>query len=279
MSDAMTTRPEAAAQAGKGMPAYHGTFLWYELMTSDRDAAIDFYRKVVGWNAADQTMAELDFRYTILSVADRGVAGLMQLTDEMRAQGAKPGWIGVVGVADTDAAAAKVVESGGAIHMGPADIPNVGRFAIVADPGGAVLELMTPLPREDEPAPLDPATPGKVSWHELYSSLGDKAAFDFYSSQFGWETIAEMDMGPMGTYRIFGKDGTQLGGMMKKPDEMPVSAWGFYVNVEGIDAGIERIEANGGKVLMGPHEVPGGSWIVQAIDPQGAHFALVAARR
>jgi predicted enzyme related to lactoylglutathione lyase len=279
MSDTMTTRPEAAAQAGEEAPAYHGTFIWYELMTSDQDAAIDFYRKVVGWNAADQTMTELDFRYTILSVADRGVAGLMQLNDEMRAQGARPGWIGVVGVADTDAAAAKVVESGGAIHMGPADIPNVGRFAVVADPGGAVFELMTPAPQGEEPAPLDPATPGKVSWHELYSSLGDKAAFDFYSSQFGWETITEMDMGPMGTYRIFGKDGVQMGGMMNKPGEMPVSAWGFYVNVEGIDAGIERIEANGGKVVMGPHEVPGGSWIVQAIDPQGANFALVAARR
>ena len=83
-------------------------------------------------------------------------------------------------------------------------------------------------------------------------------------------------MGPAGTYRIFGADGVQLGGMMNKPENIPVSTWGFYFNVEGIDAAIGRIGANGGQVLMEPHEVPGGSWIVQAMDPQGANFALVA---
>lgn len=79
-------------------------------------------------------------------------------------------------------------------------------------------------------------------------------------------------MGPMGNYRIFGADGVQMGGMMDKPENI-VSGWGFYINVDGIDAAAERIKANGGQVLMGPHEVPGGSWIVQAMDPQGAAFA------
>jgi len=51
----------------------------------------------------------------------------------------------------------------------------VGRFAMVADPGGAAFYLLTPLPQGEEPTLLDPATPGKFSWHELYSSLGDKA--------------------------------------------------------------------------------------------------------
>ena len=86
-------------------------------------------------------------------------------------------------------------------------------------------------------------------------------------------------MGPMGKYRIFGADGVQMGGMMDKPENIPVSAWGFYINVDGIDAAAERIKANGGQVLMGPHEVPGGSWIVQAMDPQGAAFALVSTTR
>jgi Predicted enzyme related to lactoylglutathione lyase len=60
---------------------------------------------------------------------------------------------------------------------------------------------------------------------------------------------------------------------------MPASAWTFYVNVEGIDAAIERLTTHGGTVQMGPQEVPGGSWIVQATDPQGVPFALVAPRR
>ena len=126
--------------------------------------------------------------------------------------------------------------------MPPGDIPNVGRFAMVADPGGAPFYLLTPLPQGEEPPPADPKTPGLVSWHELYSSLGDKAAFDFYSARFGWETITEMDMGPMGTYRIFGADGVSMGGMMNKPDNIPVSIWGFYINVAGIDAAVERVD-------------------------------------
>jgi predicted enzyme related to lactoylglutathione lyase len=197
----------------------------------------------------------------------------------MLTHGGQPGWLGVIGVADVDAAAKQVAEAGGTIHKQPDDIPTVGRYAVVADPGGAVFELLTPLPMENEPAPLAPTTPGKVSWHELYSSAGQEKAFAYYSGLFGWKTDTEMDMGAMGKYRIFSKDGVQLGGMMDKPENVPVSAWTYYINVDGIDAATERVKANGGQVLMGPMEVPGGSWIIQAKDPQGAHFALVSTSR
>jgi len=254
-------------------------FFWYELMTSDQDAAIHFYTKVVGWTATDLPVpGDSSARYTILNVADRGVAGVMQLTDQMREGGASPGWLGYVHVEDADAAAKSIADAGGTILMAPADIPEVGRFAMAADPGGAPFYIMQPFPKDDM-APLDPATPGVFSWHELYSSLGDKAAFDFYAGQFGWETITQMDMGPMGTYRIFGKGDVQMGGMMTKPENIPASTWGYYISVDAIDAAVERVNAGGGQILMGPHEVPGGSWIVQGIDPQGAHFALVSTSR
>ncbi|HYE26797.1 MAG TPA: VOC family protein [Allosphingosinicella sp.] len=255
-------------------------FIWYELMTTDQDAAVDYYRKVIGWSAADHDNPEMgDFRYVIVSAGERGVGGIMQLTDEMCAGGARPGWVGYIAVADANAKAEEVAAAGGRILMGPDDIPNVGRFAMLADPGGAPFYVLTPLPRDDASPEADPQSPGLVSWHELYSSLGDRAAFDFYAGRFGWVTIEEMDMGPMGTYRIFGADGVQMGGMMTKPEAMPASAWRFYVNVDGIDSAAERVKANGGQVTMGPHEVPGGSWIVQCVDPQGANFALVSTRR
>jgi len=254
-------------------------FIWYELLTSDQDAATAFYTKVVGWTAADQQMAELDFRYTILSVGERGVGGLMALTEEMKAGGAVPAWVGVIGVADTDAEAKRIAEDGGAVHMGPDDIPNVGRFALVADPGGTVYEIMTPLPRETEPEPVARMTLGFVGWHELYAANGGEAAFAFYAGHYGWTETTSLDMGPMGKYRIFAADADQAGGIMTKPADMPVGAWAFYFVVEGLDAAVERVNAHGGKILMGPHEVPDGSWIVQAVDPQGAHFALVSATR
>lgn len=253
------------------------TFIWYELMTSDQDAAEAFYRAVVGWSMADA--GQPGTRYTILSAGDRGMGGLMALPADACEAGARPGWLGYVGVADTDAAAERIVDAGGSIHRAPDDIPNVGRFAVVADPGGAVFMLLTPLPREDVPPPAPPTTVGLVSWHELYSSIGQQAAFAFYAGQFGWETADLMDMGAMGKYRIFGTGAGPVGGMMDKPETAPASAWTFYVNVDGIGAAAKRIGDNGGRVLMGPHAVPGGSWIVRATDPQGAVFALVSTTR
>jgi len=195
------------------------------------------------------------------------------------ASDAPPGWFGYIGVDDTDAMAQRIVDAGGRVLRAPDDIPQVGRFAVVADPGGAAFMLLTPLPRDEVPPKPDPGTAGTVGWHELYAGNGEAAAFAFYSKLFGWTTVDEMDMGEMGKYRIFAIDGAQSGGMMDKPPQTPAAAWGFYVNVDGIDAAIERITANGGKVQMGPHEVPGGSWIVQATDPQGVNFALVSVRR
>lgn len=276
MSETLTA-PDTTTTTETGA---RGKFVWYELMTTDQDAAIAFYTAVVGWNAADTENGDaIGMRYTHLMAGERGVGGIMQLTDQMRAGGARPGWVGYIGVADTDAKAQEIAEAGGTILMPPGDIPNVGRFALVADPAGAPFYLLTPLPGEVEPAFADPSAPGLTSWHELYTAQGQEAAFAFYSGRFGWETYEQMDMGPMGKYRIFGANGVQMGGMMDKPENMPISAWTFYINVDGIDAAVERVEANGGQVLMGPMEVPGGSWIIQGLDPQGAHFALVSTTR
>ena len=83
----------------------------------------------------------------------------------------------------------------------------------------------------------------------------------------------------MGTYRIFDEgDHKQMGdgGMMIKPPQVPVSHWTFYFHVDSIKAAIARVESGGGKVLNGPTQVPGGAWIIQGQDPQGAMFALVS---
>jgi uncharacterized protein len=253
-----------------------GSFIWYELMTSDMDAAAAFYCKVVGWTSSDA--AQPDMRYTILTAGGRGVAGIMTLPVEACDAGVRPGWIGYVGVADIEAATARVADAGGLVHKPPTDIPNVGRFSVVADPGGAVFALITPSSNE-APPPVAPDTPGLVGWRELYAADGESSAFAFYSRQFGWTESESMDMGPMGKYRIFADKAVPIGGMMNKPAEMPAGAWQYYFNVEAIDSATERVTANGGVVLMGPQEVPGGSWIIQAADPQGAMFALVAPRR
>ena len=274
MSDIATAEAATAEAKARTHPC---KFIWYELMTTDREAAEAFYADIIGWRITDS--GQPGMRYDILNVGDRGVGGVLELTDEMKAGGARPGWIGYIQTPDTDQTAKDISAAGGSVHKQPDDIPNVGRFAMVADPGGAPFYLLTPTARDDVPPPADTTATGVVSWHELVSSAGEAKAFAFYSELFGWETMQEMDMGPMGKYRIFGTEGVQLGGMMDKPENVPVSSWTFYINVDGIDSATERVKAKGGQVIMGPMEVPGGSWIIQGIDPQGAHFALVSARR
>ncbi len=250
-------------------------FIWYELMTTDTAAAEAFYRSVVGWQAKDAGMPGM--AYTLLSAGDVQVAGMMALPPEAFAAGARPGWIGYLAVDDADASAARIRAAGGAVHRAPEDIPGIGRFAVVADPHGAAFIVMQPFSDEQPPQPA-PGTPGHVGWHELHAGDLD-SAWAFYAAQFGWTRDQAIDMGPMGTYQLFATGGPAVGGMMTRTPDTPVPTWLYYFNVGGVDAAVARVSQGGGKVLMGPHQVPGGSWIVQCADPQGGMFALVGMQR
>ena len=85
-------------------------------------------------------------------------------------------------------------------------------------------------------------------------------------------------MGEMGEYKFIAHNDVDIGAIMQKPPQMPVPMWNHYFRVPSIDAARAAVEANGGTVMMGPHEVPGGDWIIQGTDPQGAMFALVGAK-
>jgi len=240
-------------------------------MTSDAAAAETFYKSAIGWSAEDAGYS--DVRYTLLSVGDTQVAGLMTLPKEASDAGAKPGWIGYVAVDDVDDYAARFTRSGGMVHRPPADIPGVGRFAIVADPQGAVLALFKGTGTSPPPVA---STPGHPAWRELYAADG-AAAFAFYSGMFGWIKGEAVDLGPMGTYQLFATStgGQPIGGIMTKPPNIPAPFWTYCFQTDGVMAAAARITAAGGTIINGPMEVPGGSWVVQALDPQGAMFALV----
>jgi hypothetical protein len=255
------------------MSESHGKFVWYELITSDTQAAGAFYESVIGWSAADSGMPGVS--YTLLSANGHRVAGLMDVPQEARRMGVGPNWTGYICVDDVDASAARVRKAGGKIHRDPDDIPSIGRFAVAADPQGAAFVLFKPIPpagaMPPEPAP---GTPGHVGWHELHSA-DQSAAFDFYSDLLGWTKSDQVDMGAMGVYQVFARNGVQIGGMMTNTPAVPAPFWLYYINVAGIDAAAARVQAGGGTVVNGPHQVPGGSWIVQCLDPQKAMFALV----
>jgi uncharacterized protein len=257
------------------MGAKQGFFIWYDLMTGDLAAAEAFYAKVVGWKIADSGMPGM--KYSMLNAGDTQVGGMMGFPPDMPKDRRQPMWGGYIGVDDVDAMAKRVEKAGGMTCNAAQDIPGVGRFAAMADPHGALFYLFKPSSGE-QPKPEAMNAPGHIGWRELNS--GDWAkAWDFYAGLFGWEKQMDMDMGPMGTYRIFDLGNAQGGGMMTKTPDTPSPMWQYYFNVEAADAAVERVKQAGGKILMEPMEVPGGQWAMSCADPEGAVFGLVAPKR
>ena len=259
-----------------------GGFIWYHLLTPDPTAAKQFYDAVVGWDIAEQTVAP-SVEYRIIGRTDGGKAGgVMTLTKEMRAGGARPVWLGYLHAADVDRAVPAMEADGAKVMMPPWDQPDVGRLAIVADPSGAPFYLMDPLPPEGQPdAKSDVFSvdqPQRVRWNEL--STSDPArAVKFYTRHFGWVQDDEMDMGPMGKYQFVRHDGQMIGAIMPAIAKRPVSLWTFYIGVDDIDRAAAAVTAGGGQILQNPHEIPGGDYALNALDPQGASFGLVGPRK
>lgn len=265
------------------MTNQHGDFIWYELLTSDADAAGDFYGKVVGWTSTASGQPGMDYRFFHSRPGGDpkdGVGGYMAITPEMAEHGARPAWVGYIAVEDVDASADSIAKSGGSVLMPAMDLEGVGRMAMVADPQGAPFYVMRGASDETSYsfAALEPKV-GHCAWNEL-STTDPEAAKAFYGAQFGWTKDGDLDMGPMGKYEFLkASDGRfALGAVMPKMPDMPVSAWSFYFRVPDIDAAVETVKTNGGTLLMEPMEIPGGEYSLNALDPQGAAFGLVGPR-
>ena len=246
-----------------------GSFLWCELLTTDTAAAQSFYRKVVGWTAVP--FAPDGSCHVFNNASGAGVGGVMKLPDAAKQMGAPPNWMMYVGTPSVDDTAVRIVSLGGRVMKQPEDIPNTGRFAVVQDPFGATFGIFQPPP--NRPGRSGQPGIGDFSWFELYTPNPD-GAWKFYQTLFGWEKTSAMDMGEMGVYQMFGRGGgIPNGGIMKPPPGAP-AAWMPYALVKDAKAAAAAATANGGKIINGPMQVPGGDWIAQGIDPQGAMFSV-----
>ena len=250
-------------------------FIWYELATSDPDAAAAFYTKVAQWEVSRHSQPGMDYR--LWSAGSEVVGGMMKITDAAAAAGMRPIWLGYVNVADVDETVGSVTQAGCAVYMPPTDIAEAGRMALVTDPQHAAFYVMKPNGPEGTSTCFAPGKPGHFGWNELHTSDW-QAALKFYGEHLGWEQTGSHDMGPMGTYALFGGRGQQLGGMMNSPG-FPRPKWMYYINVDDIDAAAARVTEAGGEVKSGPHQVPTGEWMIHGRDPQGAMFALLGPRK
>lgn len=256
------------------MPNAHGEYIWYELMTPDPEGAKKFYDDVVGWNIGAKPDGEMDYR--MIGCGEGFVGGVLGLSDAMIAGGAFPTWLGYIGVDDVDAATKAAADSGATVTMQPFDIP-AGRIAMISDPQGAAIYLMRGAVEGGTSTVFSETELGHCGWNELVTS-DSEAALDFYTSNFNWSRPEPMDMGPMGKYHFIASGDTTIGAVCGPMPDMGAPKWNYYFRVPSIEAAVAKVNAGGGSVSMGPHEVPGGDWIIIGNDPQGATFCLVGGK-
>jgi predicted enzyme related to lactoylglutathione lyase len=250
-----------------------GRFVWHELMTTDPDAAVAFYTKVVGWKTQKY---EHDPSYRLWTMSNTPRGGLMGLPDDARRMGTPPTWVPYIAVPDVDDTVRRAEALRARVYQRPETI-EVGRFAVLGDPQGATFAVYTPARPEmqgsDEPGV------GDFTWHQLDTDDWNKA-WEFYSALFGWEHASSFEMGPGNTYWMFKRGGTtneqMMGGMMNRGPDTPASRWLSFASVRDADAAAAAVTRAGGKVLGGPMEVPGGDRVATLMDPQGAIFAVHA---
>ena len=247
-----------------------GDFIWYELMTSDPVAAKRFYDPVAGWTIEAQSSNPMDYR--MIDTGDGLVGGTITLTREMTENGARPTWLGYIGVDDVDSTVATIEEKGGKSLMPPHDIPDVGRISMVADPQGNSFYVMRGAVDRVSTS-FAPEKPGHTAWNELQTSDLD-AAKNFYPDVFGWTLGEVMPMGEMGDYQFIDHGGRMIGAMMTAPAGGR-TGWSFAFFNSDVDAAVGQIKQLGGTVNQGPMEVPGDQRAVMATDPEGVPFMLV----
>ncbi len=239
-----------------------GKFVWHELLTSDTAGAGAFYPKVVSWKSQPW---ERDPSYTLWMGKNGPVGGVASLDD---ATGG-PRWLAYVGVEDVHGAVAQAKSMGAKVLKDVTDMPGTGTYAVLADPQGAEFAVY----KSSNPSNSSgPTAAGEFSWHELCTTNAE-AAVNFYSKLAGWGVGPKHDMGPeFGMYHLMLQSGNQYVGIFQNA-AMPVG-WTCYVKVDDVGKAANAAKSAGGRVVNGPMEVPGGSWIAQILDPAGVMFAV-----
>lgn len=254
------------------MPNPEGTPIWYELLTPNHDESKAFYDHVIGWTLGPKADAAMDYR--MIETADGGmVGGVMQLTGDMTANGATPGWLFYVGVDDVDASFEKLKANGGGVLMAPFDIPGAGRAALVSDPQGNPFYIMRGASEANSTA-FDRLGMGKCNWNELVTP--DQAAGNrFYADTLGWIYPDKMEMGEWGDYWFVQAGDQTIGATMQQPPGDTKSGWRFYFRTPDIEATAAKVTAAGGVMVRDIMEVPGGDRVLLATDPHGVLFGAV----
>jgi uncharacterized protein len=235
-----------------------GRFVWHDHISNDPEKAIRFYSDLLGWETEIFKTGDVDYPMIKANGATHGGFGPSQ-------GGAPPKWMGAIGVEDVDETARKAEAAGASVVTPPTGIPDTGRFAVLADPQGAVFSVYSSASEDSSPSE------GVFVWDELHTSDVD-AAKAFYGELFGW-SAKDQDMGDF-TYTTLESGGEQRAGAMPEPPGGMPPMWMTYIGTDDVDATCKRAEELGAQKHAGPDDIPGVGRFAVLSDPTGAVFAL-----
>jgi predicted enzyme related to lactoylglutathione lyase len=252
------------------MPASNtGRFVWHELHTTDRARAQKFYGALLPWMNEDVQMGPGE-TYGLVKMGGKDFAGI---TKSKAPPNVPPHWISYIAVEDVDATTNKAKSLGASVKQEPMDIPNTGRFAVLADPQGGLFALY----KHSKPLDPEPDVPsvGTFCWEELMTADAAKAV-DFYRNLFGY-SVEEVDMGPGGTYHILKRGDRQTAGVMQMTG-VPRAQWLSYIAVKDVDTSTRNAHELGANVKTQPTDIPNMGRFSVLLDPTGAGIAFFTAK-
>lgn len=253
-----------------------GSFCWFELGTTDSNAAKKFYGSLFGWDAQDFPMGPAGV-YTIFQLNGRDVGATYTLNAQQQQMRVPPHWMAYISVANADNAAKKIESLGGKLMMPPFDVMDKGRMTVVQDPTGAMFSIWQP---KSSPGTRITGVSGTACWADLSTPDAEKAK-KFYSGLFGWKFTEDTDDDPPSGYIHIQNGEEFIGGIPPAKHRNPhiPPHWLIYFEVGDFDSATAKAKQLGGKFLMEPMHMENVGHIAVVADPQGAVFALFKSTR
>ncbi len=248
-----------------------GSFCWADLVAKEVDVAKDFYTSLFGWTFEELPMIN-EAVYTIFSKDGKQACAMFEMFPGMLESGHPSFWQSYVSVENVDETVKKAAQLGGSVPQEPCDVPDVGRMAMIRDPGEAFLCLWQPKAHNGADVIGEP---GALNWNELLTKDVERAG-SFYADLFGWtSTVTPNPAG--GDYTVFMSGEEPRAGMLELTPEMGGMPphWGVYFGVENFDAALEKAIGLGGQGTFPPMDIPDVGRIGGIMDPPGACFTAM----
>lgn len=239
-------------------PAVPGTVVWWDLLTEDPGAVLDFYRQLFGWDIAEHTD-----RHWVVSHNGCPIAGISRIRSD-HPDAKEAFWLVGITVRDVDAAVDRARELGATVHVEPQDSAGYARFAVISDPERVPVMLLDPF-RELGGT----RGPGGWVWAELWARDPEVEA-RFYGQVVGYQHDRIEVAG--GAYEVLASGGQQRAGLLKVPSEAIEPAWAPYLEVEDLQATLTRAVELGGVVLVEPRQLHSVGSVALIADPARAAF-------